>query len=133
MGNKNSLDFSNLEETSKEKSLHSFDDIILIKTTEKVANYNIKDIQKEKNEKGRKYKLKLYPTTLTLKNDTMRLDFSYYNIHSWATSKDLFCFNTEAETYYCRTTDSYISLEIAKSIKDICYEILERNKKSKLE
>ena len=126
MGNKNSAEFTNLDNDVKEKSLYSFDNVRLIKTTKKNKEFTIKNLNK--NDKGIKYKLKLYPTNLTLKNKNMCLEFSYYNIQSWASSNMYFFFNTLNDTYYCKVDKPYIALEIANCLKKICYEIYERNK-----
>ena len=124
MGNTRSTEFTNLEEISKEKSIHSFN-IKLIETSFNNQK-NIKEITVKK--KGIDYKLKLYPSTLTLKNDNIKLDFSYYEIFSWTTSKNFFCFHTKKDSYYCKTINYKIALDIAKSLKDICTNLLQKNK-----
>lgn len=130
MGNNSSSSFNNLEESeyTKEKSLFSYN--INYKGTKKKQgdiSSDLKDLYQNIN-----CKLKLYPSNLTIKNNNFKESFSYYDILSWATSNQLFCFNTISKTYYCipkNTTPTEISI----NIKSICSKILTENNKSKLE
>ena len=124
MGNSNSNnEFTNLEEVVKEKSLFSF----------KVKLVEI-SVENEKEKRGKKMnnykmKLKLYPSTLTLKNDNFKLDFSYYNILSWNTSKKFFSFKTvEKDSYDFLTEGNLEAVDISRALKGICSDLAKKQK-----
>lgn len=124
MGNSNSNNkFTNLEEVVKEKSLFSFK-VKLVEIS--VENENEKRGKKIDNYK---MKLKLYPSTLTLKNDNFKLDFSYYNIFSWYTSKNFFSFKTvEKDSYNFLTEGNLVAADISRSLKGICSDLAKKQK-----
>ena len=126
MGNKTNRGFSNLEAIPKEKSLHSYN----VRLVEINYENDYKNFTKIK--KNIEYKLKLYPSTLTLKNDTHRRDFSYYDILCWSTVKKFLTFKTVRNETYSIITDE-LAVNIASSIKEICSEILKNERRNILE
>ena len=125
MGNNSTKGFSNLEEEVKEKSLFSF----IVKLVEISVESDNVELKKNKKIDNYKMKLKLYPSTLTLKNDNFKLDFSYYNILSWYTSKKFFSFKTSEKDSYKFLTEGGLEAEdISRALKGICLDISKKNK-----
>ena len=122
MGNSNSNDeFTNLEEVVKEKSLFSFK-VKLVEITVGVEKRN-------KKIDNLKMKLKLYPSTLTLKNDNFKLDFSYYDILCLSTSKKFFSFKTvEKDAYFFLTEQNIEASDISRALKSICSDLAKKQK-----
>ena len=121
MGNSSS-NFVNLDETLTEKSLFSFK-VKLVK-----ISVEQKKLKLTKSMPNYKFKLKLYPSTLTLKNDNCKIDFSYFNIKSWVTDKQFFSFETvDGETYMFLTEDKINSVDISDALKEHCNNIKKRN------
>ena len=117
MGN-NTSNFVNLDEVSKEKSLFSFN-VTLVKLSVKIKKKEL-----TKNMPNYKFKLKLYPSTLTLKNENCNIiDFSYYNIKSWVNDKKFFSFETiDGDSYmFSQTILISITLPIGDFPYDECY------------
>ena len=116
MGNSISNEFINLEDEKKEKSIFSFKVYFVEKS---VNNGGI-----ETNEQFKiKMKLKLYPSTLTIKNEFFKKDFSYYDILCWTTSKKFFGFSCKKESYYFLTRKDIEAEDISKALKGICLDL----------
>ena len=117
MGNTTS-NFVNLDEVSKEKSLFSFK-VTLVELSVKRKNKEL-----TKTMPNYKFKLKLYPSTLTLKNENCKIiDFSYYNIKSWVNDKKFFSFETIEGDTYMFLTDNIDSSHISMALTSICKDI----------
>lgn len=118
MGNKPTNNFAQLDDIPNEKSLYSYN----------VKLVEISDKNKVEMNKNIKYKLKLYPSTLTLKNEREQVDFSYYDILSWGKSKQFFTFKTKENIIYSFITDTNdTALDIVSSLKEICTNIANEN------
>lgn len=115
MGNSNS-NFVNLDE--KEKSIYSFKVKLVKLSVEKGKTKVTKPMP------NYKFKLKLYPSTLTLKNDNCKLDFNYYNIKTWTNEKQFFSFQTiDKDTYMFLTEDKINAGVISEALTNICTNI----------
>ena len=115
MGNSNS-NFVNLDE--KEKSIFSFKVKLVKISVEKGKKKFTKSMP------NYKFKLKLYPSSLTLKNDNYKLDFNYYNIKSWTNEKQFFSFQTiDKDTYMFLTENNINASVISEALTDICNNI----------
>ena len=125
MGN-NTSNFVNLDEVSKEKSLFSFN-VTLVKLSVKIKKKEL-----TKNMPNYKFKLKLYPSTLTLKNENCNIiDFSYYNIKSWVNDKKFFSFETIDGDSYMFLTDNIDSSHISMALTGICKDIKKKDENNK--
>ena len=119
MGSQNSTNFINLDEIPIEKSLYSYKVILsnIYKDNKKDNNLDILNFFKKDN----KYKLKLYPSCLSIKNDVKKFNFDYYNILSWYTSENCFSFKTNKKINYVFICENPV--QISNNLKEICLNI----------
>ena len=129
MGNQIFNNYSELNDNlKKEKSLYKYK----VEYFTKRGNIDNSFLLKLINNKGIKTKLKFYPSSVGILDNNTHLSFSYYNIMSWATYKNVFCFSTKNDTYYFKLKNIDPKI-ISSKISLICHNILNENSHSKLD
>ena len=137
MGNSNNYkyvneEFSNIDYSKNQKSLHSFELILYC------IEYNSEENKKLRDLKKIDCKLKYYPDIVKIKKDNNILyEFTYYEIISWAHGKNIFALDTkkdnkELKFIFKNIRSSDKSCEkYARILKQICNSILEKNNRDK--